>query len=511
MWLGPAVLFAFAVVVLIVGPSSATSPSGWGWWVGAAAALVVAITSCALTTRAHRRTVGALRGQAAAADERAELLRHLAEQQLPALAQHAPAPPWPETRTGDDTTRALAHDCAAQLHHAHERRRAWAAVAEERAELLRHLAEQQLPALAQHAPAPPWPETRTGDDTTRALAHDCAAQLEQVRDRQLGRDDVVHAAVASLARKVQSSAHRIQDQAAELTRRYENDPEVLEIRFQIDHAAAQQARQAQSLAVLCDEQPGQQWRRPVSLEDIAHAARGRITAYQRVEVSGNVGVAVTPPKVEPLIHLISELLANATQSSAPIFKVLVTVRQVQRGAVIEIDDCGNGVQPQLLAHLRDIASGDRVVGLAELGEAPQTGLAVVGRYVRHHGFRVDLANSVYGGLRAIVFIPGDYLQTATEPPAVGKQAQRSHAAEPVERKPAAPVTEQAGETPQLPQRRSRRGDVAPQPAESKPLIWPPERGETRSPEEVGQWMARFFGASAKAPATPETTDDDREE
>jgi hypothetical protein len=80
---------------------------------------------------------------------------------------------------------------------------------------------------------------------------------------------------------------------------------------------------------------------------------------------------------------------------------------VQRGAVIEIDDCGVGLDLKQLEQARDIASGKREISITELGEIPQTGLAVVGTYARRHGFRVDVTESVYGGLRAIVMVPAE--------------------------------------------------------------------------------------------------------
>jgi hypothetical protein len=84
---------------------------------------------------------------------------------------------------------------------------------------------------------------------------------------------------------------------------------------------------------------------------------------------------------------------------------------VQRGAVIEVHDCGVGLDDHRLAQAREIASGARLIGLDELGEFPQTGLAVVGLYARRHGFRVDVSESVYGGVRVLVGIPNDLVET----------------------------------------------------------------------------------------------------
>ncbi|GAA1875488.1 ATP-binding protein [Myceligenerans crystallogenes] len=286
-------------------------------------------------------------------------------------------------------------------HRAH----AFEKIAEERRAALDALVTQQLPAFLANDPVPPLP--RIDDDHSLKRLEEAGISLTQVQEERVARRDAVQVAVVSLGRKVQASAHRIQEEASRMVQRHSTDPDILQTSMRVDHAAAQQARQAQSLAALCGEWPGQQWNEPLALPDVVQGAAGRITAFHRVEVSGDPGVAVSARIVEPLIHLVAELLANATQSSPPTTQVLVALRQVQRGAVIEIDDCGVGLDAKQLDQARDIASGKKQVSITDLGEIPQTGLAVVGTYARRHGFRVDITESVYGGLRAIVMIPGE--------------------------------------------------------------------------------------------------------
>jgi signal transduction histidine kinase len=282
--------------------------------------------------------------------------------------------------------------------------------AEERAQAasaaLDALAKEQLPAFLDSEPAPPLPHL-PGDAHAQARLDEAAAMLARVQEERVARRDAVQVAVVALSRKVQAAAHRIQEEAARMVQRHPADPDILQTSMRVDHAAAQQARQAQSLAALCGEWPGQQWSEPLPLPDVVKGAASRITAFHRVEVSGDPGVAVSARIVEPLIHLVAELLSTATQSSPPTTQVLVALRQVQRGAVVEIDDCGVGLDLKQLEQARDIASGKREISITELGEIPQTGLAVVGTYARRHGFRVDVTESVYGGLRAIVMIPAE--------------------------------------------------------------------------------------------------------
>lgn len=338
-----------------------------------------------------------------------------------------------------------------------------AGLAETRRRALENLVESQLAALTQAPAQPPLPDVAR-DDVSAALLTRAAGYLSRAREDQRARQDAVQAAVVTLGRKVQASAHRIQEEAGRMVQRHPTNADVLHTSMRVDHAAAQQARNAQSLAALCGEWPGQQWHQPLPLADVVRGAAGRITAYQRVEVSGDPGVAVSARVVEPLIHVVAELLANATQSSPPTTQVLVSLRHVQRGAVIEIDDGGVGLDDSRLEQVREIASGRRPVGLAELGEIPQTGLPVVGAYVRRHGFRVDITESVYGGLRAIVLVPAEL----TEPVA---QAGMVAAAGPA-------LARRAEPDPVLPA-------PAPAPAgESVPYYEPPAR--PREPEPAHQ-------------------------
>jgi hypothetical protein len=196
---------------------------------------------------------------------------------------------------------------------------------------------------------------------------------------------------------------------------------------------------------------------------------------------------------------------------------------VQRGAVIEIDDGGVGLDDKRLEQAREIASGHRPVGIADLGEIPQTGLPVVGAYVRRHGFRVDITESVYGGLRAIVLVPTE-LTEAVAPSGVTagthaltrRQERRALTAPPPAPAPREPEPDwdlmpQSGQVelepepvagsadddlPMLPRRRSRRGHAVPQ---AQPNVdWPAERDMAEDPEQAGQWMNAFLSGAAVA-------------
>ena len=362
-----------------------------------------------------------------------------------------------------------------------------------------HLVRVQLPAALNPAGPQPSPGLAAGGNgevaalfsrVTAAAAEGSSALRKQLDDQI----ESYRLAVVTLARRVQASAHRIQEEATRMAARH-SAPDVLASSMQVDHAAAQQARHAQSLAVLCGEWPGQQWPQPLSLVDVVRAAAGRIVAYPRVKVSGEPDVAVTASAVEPLIHLIAELLANATQSSPPTTQVAVTVRTVQRGAVIEMDDGGVGMEEHRLEQARLIISGRQPLTLGDLGEVPRTGMAVVGRYVRRHGFRVDLAPSPYGGVRAVVLVPAEIVETLEPDTPHPPRA----VSPPVAAAPAGLPSAGLAGTGSLPQRRSRRGEVAPDAVRPAGHGAPPQTepaGTGQTPEQAGQWMAAYFSGSA---------------
>ena len=370
-----------------------------------------------------------------------------------------------------------------------------------------HLLSVQLPAALAGRAAPSSLPAGAADTSAEAaelfepVAAAITSGVAELRQDLQEQHESARLAVVTLARRVQASAHRIQEEVTRMTQRHLGDADVLESGMRVDHAAAQQARHAQSVAVLCGEWPGQQWPEALALVDVARAASGRIVPYQRVGVSGEPDIGANASAAEPLIHLVAELLANAAQSSPPSTQVLVTVRIVQRGAVIEIDDGGVGMAEHELERAREIASGRRLAGLGDLGEIPQTGLAVVGHYAHRHGFGVDLMPSPYGGVRAVVLVPAGMLETLE--PAGSVPADATPAATPAatDAIPAgANGTDAEREATRLPRRHSRRGQAtSPSPAAAAAVSSEPP--DVATPAEAGAWMGAYLGGQSAQPDT----------
>ncbi|MET8700963.1 ATP-binding protein [Kitasatospora sp. NPDC004723] len=225
-------------------------------------------------------------------------------------------------------------------------------------------------------------------------------------------------AFLSVARRILVMAHDQQALLDEMERTHD-DPALLEGLLKADHAAAQQARLAQTLAVLCGARAGRHWPEPVSLEDVVRGAQSRILPFQRVMIRSRIETAVVGAAAEALIHAVAELLDNATRYSPPSTQVFVTLMPVHNGAVIEIDDGGVGMPEQAVAKASAALAGGSTVEISRLGEVPQLGLAAVGRLAEQYGFRVTLSSapSPYGGVRVVVLLPNALL-TEPLPPTV---------------------------------------------------------------------------------------------
>ncbi|MFJ3788112.1 sensor histidine kinase [Kitasatospora sp. NPDC090091] len=225
-------------------------------------------------------------------------------------------------------------------------------------------------------------------------------------------------AFLSVARRILVMAHDQQALLDEMERTHD-DPALLEGLLKADHAAAQQARLAQTLAVLCGARAGRHWPEPVSLEDVVRGAQSRILPFQRVVVRSRIETAVVGAAAEALIHAVAELLDNATRYSPPSTQVFVTLMPVHNGAVIEIDDGGVGMPDQAVAKAASALAGGSTLEVSRLGEVPQLGLAAVGRLSEQYGFRVTLSSapSPYGGVRVVVLLPNALL-TEPLPPTV---------------------------------------------------------------------------------------------
>ncbi|MEU6174755.1 ATP-binding protein [Streptantibioticus parmotrematis] len=239
--------------------------------------------------------------------------------------------------------------------------------------------------------------------------------LEIVSTEEDQRDSAQRAFV-NIARRVQAITHQQAQDLREMEDRHGADPEVFGDLLRIDHGTALIGRLADSIAVLGGARPGRQWSRPVPLFSVLRGAMSRILDYTRVELHSVTEIAIVGPAVEPLIHGLAELLDNATRYSPPQTMVHLTAVEVQSGIAVEIEDGGVSLSEEArLRAERLLLQAQAGIDLNDLGETPRLGLAVVGRLCQLYGFQVALRPSAYGGVRAVLIVPSEYLTTAPAP------------------------------------------------------------------------------------------------
>ncbi|WP_194813599.1 nitrate- and nitrite sensing domain-containing protein [Nocardia sp. XZ_19_385] len=218
----------------------------------------------------------------------------------------------------------------------------------------------------------------------------------------------VQAVFLNIAHRSQIVVHRQLEILDEAENRQE-DPALLETLFRLDHLATRERRNAENLIILGGGQPGRQWRSPVPLIDLVRSAVGETVDYARVRVSRLPEAHIMGSVVADLIHLLAELVDNATSFSPPQSKVEVFGNVVGKGLVVEITDQGMGMPEGELARVNEMLRNPPDFGVAALSVDSRLGLFVVSQLAARHGVSVRLSDSDYGGIRAIVLIPSAIL------------------------------------------------------------------------------------------------------
>ncbi|MEC4017265.1 sensor histidine kinase [Streptomyces sp. H27-D2] len=238
----------------------------------------------------------------------------------------------------------------------------------------------------------------------------------------------VNAMFTNLSRRSQGLIQRQLSLISELESR-EADPDQLSSLFKLDHLATRMRRNGENLLVLAGEEPGRRWTRPVPLVDVLRAAASEVDQYERVELTAVPTTEVAGRVVNDLVHLIAELLENATSFSSPQTKVKVTGHALPDGRVlVEIHDTGIGLSPEDLSAINERLASPPTV---DVSVSRRMGLFVVGRLSLRHGIRIQLRPSDSGGTTALVMLPVDVAQGGKKPvptkaqnaPAMGGQGQ----------------------------------------------------------------------------------------
>jgi signal transduction histidine kinase len=193
----------------------------------------------------------------------------------------------------------------------------------------------------------------------------------------------------------------------------ELDPDALEELFRLDHLATRMRRNAEDLIVLSGAKPARRWSQPVSLADAIRAALAEVEEYTRVELLPMPDLGITGQAVGDVVHLLAELIENATAFSPPGTRVHIAGQADPDGYIIEIEDRGIGMADAELADVNERLADPPTV---DLTLSQRLGLFVVGRLAKRHGIKVQLRHSWYDGVTALVLVPDSLLVRREQAP-----------------------------------------------------------------------------------------------
>ncbi|MDQ7904371.1 nitrate- and nitrite sensing domain-containing protein [Phytohabitans sp. ZYX-F-186] len=221
----------------------------------------------------------------------------------------------------------------------------------------------------------------------------------------------VNAMFVNLARRSQVLVERQLELLDELERE-EGDPDQLANLFKLDHLAARMRRNDESLLVLAGTESSRRWNEPVALSAVAMAAAAEIEQYPRVRHEAVDNLYVVGHAVADVVHLLAELLENATNFSAPFTQVKMTTRAASgRTGAVEIVDEGLGMSEAALEEANALLAEPPA---ADVAASERMGLFVVSHLAARHAIRVRLV-AAERGIIASIWLPPSLLAPA--PPA----------------------------------------------------------------------------------------------
>ncbi|MCF1593955.1 sensor histidine kinase, partial [Streptomyces muensis] len=248
-----------------------------------------------------------------------------------------------------------------------------------------------------------------------ARAHDGAVtavvQASQLSS-QAGSEQKLEVFV-NLARRLQSLVHREISILDELENEIE-DPDLLKGLFHVDHLATRIRRHAENLAVLGGAVSRRQWSNPVSMTEVLRSAIAEVEQYSRVKLVPPIDGTLRGHAVADVIHLLAELVENATVFSAPHTQVLLRANLVTSGLAVEVEDRGLGMPVGEQSRMNALLADPDQVNVASLLADGRIGLFVVSQLAKRHGIHVRLQTNIYGGVQAVLVVPQGLLGAEPE-------------------------------------------------------------------------------------------------
>ena len=220
----------------------------------------------------------------------------------------------------------------------------------------------------------------------------------------------------NLSRRSQSLVER-QIRLIDELEQGEQQPERRANLSKLDHLVTRMRRYSQNLLILAGHEPTGYSSQPVALVNVIRAAVSEVEEYERISLNVQPGIAVSASAVNDVVHLLAELVENATSLSAADTPVLIAGRILASGGfLIDITDRGFGMSAEEMAHANWRLDNPPATDVTVL---KSMGLSVVGRLATRHGIRIRLRQADSGGLTALVWLPNAVLLQQEAPVAPG--------------------------------------------------------------------------------------------
>jgi signal transduction histidine kinase len=185
----------------------------------------------------------------------------------------------------------------------------------------------------------------------------------------------------------------------------------------LDHLVTRMRRYSQNLLILAGHEPTSQPSQSMALINVIKAAVSEVEEYERVALNVQPGIAVTGLAVNDVVHLLAELVENATSLSAANTPVLISGRMLASGGLlVDITDRGFGMGAEEMAHANWRLDNPP---MTDVTVVKSMGLSVVGRLAAKHGIRIRLRQAESGGLTALVWLPNALLLQQETPVSPG--------------------------------------------------------------------------------------------
>lgn len=251
-----------------------------------------------------------------------------------------------------------------------------------------------------------------------------------LRDSQAAALDAVRRAAASPAPGADSGAELLVSVARRLhglinltlekisdAQQLVEDPEQLDGLFGVDNLVTRTRRSSESIAVLGGHTP-RQVKSPMGLVGVLRQAIAETKEFRRARLAVAEQIAyleVPGYAAASVIHVLAELIENATKFSAPDTQVVVRASVIPAGLVVEVEDRGLTMHPRQLAEMNQLLRRPKDADKGELLKRGTIGLLVAALIAERLEIRVELQTNILGGTQALVVLPEKLVSQAAPP------------------------------------------------------------------------------------------------